>query len=102
MEKINIFVKFERRYERAVLIDVFYLRSKWEGHDSERNGNGLYLYHCDLDWANSWFGTIPNKNVRRMTDEEVENIFWQEIQWAKQKTNTNEGVAELADAGGLT
>jgi hypothetical protein len=98
MEKANIFVKFERRYERAELIYVFYLRSKWESHDYERNGNGLYLFQCDLDWANRWFGTIPNKNVRRMTDEESERIFWQEIQWAKQKTNTNEGVAELVDA----
>lgn len=94
MEKVNVAVEFERRFEREELIDVFYLRNKWESHHRELNGYTLYLYQCSLEWAFQWFGKIPNKKVRPMTYEEVDRIFWQEIQWTKQKTNTNEGVAE--------
>jgi len=84
--------------KRAAFIEVFWAKGRWEHHDCDLNRNTLFLYQCDFDWANSWFGTIPNKKVRVMTGEEVDLIFWQEIQLAKQRTNTNEGVAELADA----
>lgn len=93
MEKVNLVVEFERRFEREAIIDVFYLRNKWESHHREKRAH-LYLYQCSLEWACQWFGKIPNKQVRPMTDEEVDRIFWQEIQWAKQEANTNEGVAE--------
>lgn len=96
MEKVNLAVKFERIFERAAFIDVFGSRDYWESHYSETNRNTLYLYQCNQDWAKSWFG--KSEKVRPMTDEEVDRVFWQEIQWAKQETNTNEGVAELADA----
>lgn len=71
MEKVNLVVEFER----AAFLEVFVPRDHWKSHDSEPNRNTLYLYQCSLEWACQWFGKIPNKKVRPMTDEDVDRIF---------------------------
>lgn len=73
MEKVNLVVEFERRFERAAFIDVFGSRDYWESNYSEINRNTLYLSQCNRDWAKSWFGKSPK--VRPMTDEEVDLVF---------------------------
>jgi len=97
MEKVNLVVEFERRFERAAFIDVFGSRGYWESHDCELNRNTLYLYQCNLDWSDRWFGKSPK--VRPMTDEEVDRVFWREIQWAKQATNTKTEIELLEPDG---
>lgn len=81
--KINILVKFERVFERIAFLDTFGSKGLWESHDVKGGGLPkedwsplpLYIYKCDKEWAESFFGSIPSKNVREMTPDEVADFL---------------------------